>query len=133
MATWRVGRKLGRTLYKDDACVGIVDTPELAAEIVKAMASLSEPALDALGTTAMSTCGRCGLPVSSGICAPEPRVFHDKPEDCIPDLRRALDAYGAAYKLWADAMYARGDKPDPWRFTDFVRENVRDAMTKTAR
>jgi hypothetical protein len=37
MATWRVGRKLGRTLYKDDQCVGMVDTPELAAEIVRAM------------------------------------------------------------------------------------------------
>lgn len=37
MATWRVGRKLGRTLYKDDACVGMVDTPELAALIVETM------------------------------------------------------------------------------------------------
>jgi len=34
MATWRVGRKLGRTLYKDDVVVGMVDTPELASEIV---------------------------------------------------------------------------------------------------
>lgn len=37
MATWRVGRKLGRTLYKDDACVGMVDTPELATLIVETM------------------------------------------------------------------------------------------------
>src|ERR1700685_3701975 len=37
MAMWRVGRKLGRTLYKDDQCVGMFDTPELAAEIVRAM------------------------------------------------------------------------------------------------
>jgi hypothetical protein len=36
MSRWRVGRSLGRTLYKDDRCVGIVDTPELAAEIVEA-------------------------------------------------------------------------------------------------
>lgn len=35
--TWRVGRKLGRTLYRDDACVGMVDTPELAAQIAAAM------------------------------------------------------------------------------------------------
>lgn len=34
---WRVGRKLGRTLYVDDVCVGMVDTPELAARIVAAM------------------------------------------------------------------------------------------------
>lgn len=34
---WRVGRKLGRTLYRDEHCVGMVDTPELAAEIVSAL------------------------------------------------------------------------------------------------
>lgn len=34
---WRVGTKLGRTLYRDDQCVGMVDTRELAAEIVAAM------------------------------------------------------------------------------------------------
>ena len=37
MATWRVGRKLGRTIYKDDVCVGMVDTSELATEIVNRM------------------------------------------------------------------------------------------------
>jgi hypothetical protein len=37
MAKWRVGRKLGRTLYKDDVCVGMVDTSALAAEIVATM------------------------------------------------------------------------------------------------
>lgn len=37
---WRVGRKLGRTLYLDDVCVGMVDTPELAERIVRAMYSL---------------------------------------------------------------------------------------------
>lgn len=34
---WRVGRKLGRTLYKDDVCVGIVDNAELATVIVRAV------------------------------------------------------------------------------------------------
>ena len=34
---WRVGRKLGRTLYVGDKCIGMVDTPELAAAIVEAM------------------------------------------------------------------------------------------------
>ncbi len=42
MAIWRVGTKLGRTLYKDDRCVGMVDTPELAAEIVSAMTRADE-------------------------------------------------------------------------------------------
>lgn len=35
--TWRVGRKLRRTLYVDDQVVGMVDTPDLAARIVAAM------------------------------------------------------------------------------------------------
>ncbi len=34
---WRVGRTLGRTLYVDDQCVGMVDTPQIAAAIVEAM------------------------------------------------------------------------------------------------
>lgn len=34
---WRVGRKLLRTLYRDECCVGMVDTPDLAAEIVEAL------------------------------------------------------------------------------------------------
>jgi len=39
---WRVGRKLGRTLYRDDVFVGMVDTPEIAAEIVQAMNARDE-------------------------------------------------------------------------------------------
>jgi hypothetical protein len=36
-ARWRVGRKLGRTLYLDGKIVGMMDTRELAAWIVKVM------------------------------------------------------------------------------------------------
>lgn len=35
--TWRVGHKLGRTLYDGDALVGLVDTAEQASAIVTAM------------------------------------------------------------------------------------------------
>lgn len=42
MIGWRVGKKLGRTLYLDDACVGMVDTPELAKRIVDSMNSFDE-------------------------------------------------------------------------------------------
>jgi hypothetical protein len=31
MEQWRVGRKLGRTLYLNDQCVGMVDTSAIAA------------------------------------------------------------------------------------------------------
>jgi len=34
---WRVGRKVGRTLYLDDVLVGMLDTPELAAKAVAAL------------------------------------------------------------------------------------------------
>lgn len=34
---WRVGEKLGRTLYRNGQCVGMVDTRELAEEIVRCM------------------------------------------------------------------------------------------------
>jgi len=34
---WRAGKKTGRTLYKDGRLVGVLDTPELAAEIVAAL------------------------------------------------------------------------------------------------
>lgn len=40
---WRVGRKLGRTLYLDEQFVGVVDTPEIAAAIVAAMNGAMPP------------------------------------------------------------------------------------------
>jgi uncharacterized protein (DUF433 family) len=40
---WRVGSKLGRTLYLDDVCVGMVDSPKIAERIVERMnATLAE-------------------------------------------------------------------------------------------
>jgi hypothetical protein len=37
MAEWRVGKKLLVTLYRDEVFVGHVNSPEIAAEIVRAM------------------------------------------------------------------------------------------------
>ena len=37
MSEWRVGRKLGRTLYEDEKLVGMMDTPELAERVCEAM------------------------------------------------------------------------------------------------
>ncbi len=36
---WRVGRTVGRTVYLDDVLVGLMDTPELAAQVVAALNS----------------------------------------------------------------------------------------------
>ncbi len=56
MSTCRIGRKLGRTLYRDEVCVGMVDTREIAKAIVDAMN----------GSSGRSHCGRDPAPV--GCC-----------------------------------------------------------------
>lgn len=56
MSSWRIGRKLGRTLYRDEVCVGMVDTPELAAEIVEKMNALPQN----MPVNSIGTCARCG-------------------------------------------------------------------------
>jgi hypothetical protein len=48
---WRVGRKVGRTIYRqtgsepsdDDELIGVMDTPELAALVVAAVNDRAEP------------------------------------------------------------------------------------------
>lgn len=37
MAEWRAGRSTGRTLWRDEQLVGMVDSPEVASEIVETM------------------------------------------------------------------------------------------------
>jgi hypothetical protein len=82
MTRWRVGTKLGRTLYRDEVCVGMVDTPEIAAAIVAAMNREDERAQDAepvgrVGSRPFqgsqpAPCKRCGGsgedPEQSGDC-----------------------------------------------------------------
>ena len=41
---WRVGRKVGRTLYRGDALIGLMDTRELAAQVVEAVNAAPERA-----------------------------------------------------------------------------------------
>lgn len=44
---WRVGRKVGRTLYRAEQLVGMMDTPELAAEAVEPRGQVGEERPDA--------------------------------------------------------------------------------------
>jgi hypothetical protein len=37
---WRVGRKLGRTLYLDEVCVGMLDDQQIAAVVVEGLGLL---------------------------------------------------------------------------------------------
>lgn len=40
---YRTGRKLGRTIYRDDNLIGVMDTPELGALVVAALNAYTEP------------------------------------------------------------------------------------------
>jgi hypothetical protein len=40
---WRVGSKLGRTIYRNDVLVGMVDSPAIASEIVSRLNGLTGP------------------------------------------------------------------------------------------
>jgi hypothetical protein len=40
---WRTGRKVGRTLYLDGVLVGLMDTRELAAQVVAALLAAESP------------------------------------------------------------------------------------------
>jgi hypothetical protein len=67
-STWRTGRTLGRTLYKDGICVGIVDTPELAAELVarSALASARYEVQRPTGDRPTCDTPGCGRPIPEG-------------------------------------------------------------------
>jgi hypothetical protein len=54
--TWRVGRKVGRTIYEGDTLVGVMDTPELAALVVEAV----NAAEGQIETTTPRACGGVG-------------------------------------------------------------------------
>lgn len=75
--TWRVGRKLGRTLYRDEVCVGMVDTPEIAAAIIEAM---NGRALSP-GAAPRWPCPHCGQP--------EP-VHMEAPAETAQEVRRRM-------------------------------------------
>ena len=86
---WRVGRKLGRTLYVGEQCVGMVDTKELAAAIVARMNERIPPprglACDTCrGARVMcfdegGTKAPCRFPDNSGRC---PNTGHHTCPEC---------------------------------------------------
>jgi len=45
---WRVGRKVGRTLYRGDTLIGVMDTPDLAAAVVAAVNAKPDPTGEAI-------------------------------------------------------------------------------------
>ena len=84
---WRVGRKLGRTLYRDDECIGMVDTRALAAQIVDAMNRL-----DALDVPMVATCFACQPSREGTMASPVPTPT------CSKCKKMCIDGY------WIDKM-----------------------------
>ena len=66
MAEWRVGRSVGRTLYLDGKLVGLVDTPELAAEIVETMNRVGRLVAEVLDDRPAECC--CAGCIGMGPC-----------------------------------------------------------------
>lgn len=64
--TWRVGRTVGRTIYLNDALVGVMDTPELAAQAVAALESHDTADYSALQHTSGPECHSEGLSPQRG-------------------------------------------------------------------
>ena len=61
---WRVGRKLGRTLYRDEVYVGSVDTREIAEELVAAANACSVHSMASM-VVPWWICRHCALVVSA--------------------------------------------------------------------
>lgn len=77
---WRVGRKLGRTIYRNDVCVGMVDTEALAHEIVNRM---NEP----------HWCNECeGVGEHESWCSAAVRGGHDERDTHNERKRREAQA-----------------------------------------
>jgi hypothetical protein len=105
---WRVGRKLGRTLYRDGRCVGMVDSPELAAEIVSSLN----------GNAPNDRAGIC-----AALSAEANRIFHTQAQDYPSNT---LDIVAWNLKMGANDMltvkaHPNGlglQTPDPHREPD---------------
>ncbi len=103
MAEWRVGRKLGVTLYRDEVFVGHVSTPEIALEIVGAMRAVAR----LLGDEPRA----CGCDPAAGVeCRQHMTMITDgsrresgrerSPESSPPRVVRPADDPGDAPGEW---------------------------------
>lgn len=96
MSRWRVGRKLGRTLYRDEVCVGMVDTPEIAEAIIAAMNGTG-PRARAVPRGHCDRCDRCGCAF-----APPHGWYGCLPDHCsmspLPAPRSICIGCGAPYE-----------------------------------
>jgi hypothetical protein len=78
---WRTGRKVGRTVYVNDELVGVMDTPELAEQVVRAVTELDELRAENadLRRLAADELSRLGQDMERG----EPIPTHPASEACV--------------------------------------------------
>lgn len=99
MSTWRVGRKLGRTLYCDEVFVGTIDTPEMAQAIC-----------DAMNERAMTTSDIRKLPADQQPPAYIARwevldVIDDPEQDVLDELAEIYDeVMPELVRVWRDRV-----------------------------
>lgn len=111
--TWRVGRKVGRTVYDGDTLIGVMDTPALAARVVEAVnASAAAP------------------PAAPPTTGEAPATFdHLPPGAFIPGVGgttgEASDAFDRALAA------AKADDAKGPRRTELVREGARSYEVTT--
>lgn len=98
---WRVGIKLGRTLYVGDDLVGVMDTPALALLVVEAVNKYDRVRESVLARAPLyfehPTCPDCGGKVHAGggSCPPE----WMRAATPIGKLREKMKIYGRAFRV----------------------------------
>lgn len=99
--TWRVGRKVGRTVYIGDELVGLMDTPELAETVVRAVNGLRE----------FETQAQFGAATPIYSCARQ--VLSDDPSNVVLFECTLLDEHEGPHldrgHSWVDAEPDEGD------------------------
>lgn len=111
--TWRVGRKLGRTLYRDEVFVGTVDSNEIADAIVQTM-NREPPAVD----DGKEAAARAEFEATKHNAGEWERTanryladrndLRDRAVTASRSLKRARDTARRAKQLWEEGKESKG-------------------------
>lgn len=98
---WRTGRTIARNLYRNDVYVGVVDTPELAAEIVAAMNG-QRPNKESQRCTYVDGSDRCRLPAGHPLTGwYDGHEFEQRSANPLTD--RSAEGAFRMIETWCDA------------------------------
>ncbi len=101
MAEWRVGRKLGKTIYVDEREVGYIEDRELAAAIVETMNAAEARRFD-MRPPVCPLCHRHVMPDGGGRFMPH-RVAEGDDQWCTGSRRQVEEAALARWKASVEA------------------------------